>query len=170
MSDAGPYQSSNSPSPGETNALFLAFVQTSHEDVIGDNTVYTIVYNDEVISNANYDSTTGIFTADKTGTYIFGTNICLETVEIADLDLSAWFLVNSNNIYISTMNPYPVIDSNERYIFNGTVTIPLAEGDQVSVQITCPSTSTPMKTIGILGTGGESPLFFTWFYGIYWSI
>jgi hypothetical protein len=49
---------------------FLAFKTATSANVTGANALYTIIFDSEVFDqNSNYDPTTGIFTAPKTGRY-----------------------------------------------------------------------------------------------------
>lgn len=64
---------------------FVAFVSSNINDVTGDGTSYTVVFDTEDQDvGADYDDTTGIYTAPVAGTYIFTTSISVNDLGVAN--------------------------------------------------------------------------------------
>lgn len=79
---------------------FLASLSLSQNNKTGFATVYTVICDSEVYDNANnYDSSTGIFTAPKTGQYLLITKI--RVAGLAATDFCTASIVTSNRTFAS---------------------------------------------------------------------
>jgi hypothetical protein len=84
---------------------FLAYNNTTRSDVTGDNTSYTLIFEQEMYDRASNFDGTSTFTAPVTGRYSFTVRVTLSGL-LNTHTRCVLTLVTSNRSYLVTQNPY----------------------------------------------------------------
>lgn len=103
---------------GEINmplqSAFLAYRNLDVADVTGDGTVYTIIFNVERYDqNADFNTTTGTFTAPVTGKYLFVCELGLEQLGAAHTSLELNLVTSDYTFGLSQLNPGVIISGSD---------------------------------------------------------
>lgn len=137
---------------------FSAYVSSPINNVTGDGTAYNLIFDTELFDNGNnYDNTTGIFIAPKSGVYIFTVVVTLSGITIDQTNAFLNAVMSSGNTtqIFAAVNPFAV-QSSGFYSMQGSVIVDLAMGEQFNLNVTVLGT-TPL--VGIYANG--SPTFQT---------
>ena len=142
--------------------IFLAQLSTTQDNVTGEGTSYTIVY-DSIIENIGsaYNSSTGEFTAPYTGLYSF--TICTTFYQIMSGNTFGSIVLSGTGISRKLWdgNPYNVSDADGTVGTSGTTIINLTSGDTVKTVITVSNNAT--KNIAVYGDLFQATSFMGYF-------
>lgn len=149
-----------------TSVSFNAYVDSDTAgNKTGDGTEYTVICNTELFDiGNNYNTTTGIFTAPKTATYIFTTHINTFGIGVGTQSCQCYIVVSGNRFRISDENGYVVRanpGSNDALGRGGSVIAQMTAGDTAYVYVEYQGGA---KTVGIQGKNGN-PQIRSWFCG-----
>lgn len=123
-------------SPGNNLSKFSAVRSTAVGPVTGDGTAYTVVFNSqEYDASAEYDETTGIFTARRSGYYSFTTGVSIDMFSTANEGILDF--VTSNGSYrLATFDPTAARGTSTVITFSGAVNCYMDAGDTAKAVIT----------------------------------
>lgn len=116
--------------------LFSYYRNASDNNVTGNGTVYTCLFDTAVISNANYNTSTGIFTAPAAGKYLFVGKVGVVSGSSGGTQ-GVVQVVTTGRSYRHDGNPY-----GNRHIASGVTSIPfaiiasMAQNDTAKVTLT----------------------------------
>jgi hypothetical protein len=129
-------EDTGSQSPGNNLSKFSAVRSTAVGPVTGDGTAYTVVFNSqEYDASSEYDDTTGIFTARRSGYYSFTTGVSIDMFSTANEGILDF--VTSNGAYrLATFNPTAARGASTTITFSGAVNCYMDAGDTAKVVIT----------------------------------
>lgn len=131
------------------NSAFLAIQASLQTDVTGDGTVVTVIYGSENYDkNADYNTSTGIFTAPVTGRYLLTCSVWLRHIAAGHSNTSL-LLVTSNRTYtidISDVGNY--FGANGDLVFNFAVNADMDAADTANVTV---AVSNGTKVVDIVG-------------------
>jgi hypothetical protein len=150
---------SNNFSTNSAQPAFLAYRTTGTGGVTGDGTNVTVVFDTVVFDqNSNYNTSTGIFTAPKTGNYLFTSYIYATGWDGSTNTVNLNLIVNGTTMQLVYGLPKP--DGNYGTLtVGGSGFVPLSATQQVTVQYMAGGDGT--KTIGISGRAGFYETFFS---------
>lgn len=150
-SDGDKWKLSNSTSLGTTDSIeifttgeyvqprncrFTATLSATIPNVTGDSTVYTAIFDTEVVDTGNnYDNTTGLFTAPVDGVYFFSATIALEGITAAMNQTNFLFGVNGTTVIYQPSSLQSVGVHAPSFGLVGTSIFKLTAGDTVGVLI-----------------------------------
>jgi hypothetical protein len=143
---------------------FTAYQSASTADnVTGDGTFYSPIFNTVVFNNGSgYNSGTGVFTAPKTGKYMFLASITMENLSSGHNASFFRFTATSRNYtFQQSLNPFAMSSSGFLTI-QGTALIDMTAGDTCFVEFEVNGSS---KTVGVFGTTNPSTTFSGYFVG-----
>lgn len=174
-SDSDAYVLSASATPGTTNVMrvstagevnfpltpaFHAYNSSTDSNVTGDGTVYTIICDTEVYDqNADYNNSTGVFTAPVAGRYAFSGAITLLELGAGHTAGGYSFATTGSNIANWAANPAAMRDTGNAIVVNIAAYCNMAASDTASCAV---SIANSTKTVDVLGTGSSAA---TWFAG-----
>ncbi len=144
-----------------TMPAFLARLNATVTNVTGDSTAYTLICNTEDYDQtSSYDTTTGIFTAPKTGKYSFSVGCTVGNVTGSDfLSYNLYMVTSTRNMSLVASRLSGLQDdSTLQFGANGTIQLDLTSGDtaQVVVQV-----GGDTKTISVIGDPSVGWTFFS---------
>ena len=118
------------------NPHFIAYNDAQFTDVTGDNTLYTIPFNqvDENVGN-HYNPTIGVFTAPTTGLYHFNIILFTKGFGGAHLDLNIRLLTTTANWYFIQLNPLNARGAGGDLILNGSIDVLMNSGNTARFQV-----------------------------------
>lgn len=139
---------------------FVAYNSADDNDVTGDGTVYTIIFDTEIFDQgSDYNNTTGTFTAPITGRYGFQVGVRLKQLGASHL-LGEVLLVTSNRSYqISLANYFSMSAAavvNGDLTINGAAFSDMDVGDTASISVTVYNST---KTVDVFGTTSPRTFF-----------
>jgi hypothetical protein len=143
---------------------FTAYQSASTADnVTGDGTFYTPIFNTVVFNNGSgYNNGTGVFTAPKTGKYMFMASITMENLSSGHNASFFRFTATSRNYtFQQSLNPFAMSSSGFLTI-QGTALIDMTAGDTCFVEFEVNGST---KTVGVFGTTNPSTTFSGYFVG-----
>lgn len=145
---------------GLTPCRFNAYVGTStSNDKTGDGTAYVVASYTEIEDpRANFDASTGIFTADVTGTHVFDVAVTLANLGALHSTLLIELVASNRTFILLKTNPFAVVPGAGNPTFNAAVSVDMDAADTAKVQVTVSGST---KTVGI--AGGAAPI--TYFAG-----
>lgn len=143
-----------------TNTLqpaFLAYLSSTAVDVTGDGTNYDVVFNSEVFDQqANFNTSTGVFTAPVTGRYQFNASIYLLGLTASHTQATV-YLRTSNRDYITLFNGANIRDSSNQAFIPIAMLCDMDASDTAYIRVTV---SNGTKVVDIPG-GSTSASFFS---------
>lgn len=145
----------HSTTAGEINyplqPCFLAYVSPTTTNQSGDGTVVTVVYNNEVFDqNADFDSTTGIFTSPVTGRYLLTNCTNLLNLNVAHNDYLFQLNCSNRNMRSIQLNPGPVLNSSNLSLNFTSCTYMDMDAADTAATVWAVNGST--KTVGLSGS------------------
>ncbi len=143
---------------------FGAYVSAPINNVTGDGTFYTIIFDTEIYDiGGNFNNATGTFTAPVNGLYEFSCSIsCQNITDQTDSDIV--LLTPSYQYQVGFLSPVAVKRSDNIYCFDLAKTIQLVAGDTVNVQIAIAGGASA-KTINVGGAAAPANPVITYFSG-----
>lgn len=118
-------------------SAFLARPSADISNITGDGTAYQVVLPSEIFDRGgDYDTSTGLFTAPKTGIYpLFGSLYVGGIISSHTSMLIA--IVTSNRVYgVVYANPYPLVVATDRVIFGVSCLADMDVGDTAYLRLT----------------------------------
>lgn len=86
---------------------FSAYNNAILSNVTGNSVAYTVILNTALVNQGSYyDTTTGIFTAPVTGTYLFNFTFTLADLTSSNTNMNVGFIVGANQYRHCQLNPY----------------------------------------------------------------
>lgn len=130
-------------------ALFSAYVSANINNVTGDGTAYTIIYDTEVSDVfGNYNNATGVFTAPVTSKgYLLVANVVVHDVGVAHTFFQA-YIVTSNRSYMGPVSLDPSVGSGG--FFSGEI-VAIADMDAADTAYVVVQVSNGAKTVDVSG-------------------
>ena len=134
---------------------FCAYNSATDQDVTGDGTTYTLIYDTELYDqNSDYNNGTGTFTAPIGGKFLF--TITTTLLSVNGFGLTTMNLVTSDDtIRFNYVNVSSSTSSNAHAISGSTV-VDMDSADTAIIQI---NVSGGTKTVDVEGSGGTKSLF-----------
>ena len=118
----------------------------------GNGVIYQVVFNTEIFDTlGEYNNATGLFTASKTGLYIFTARIQTSGVTAAHNNYLFYFNVNGVNGYGGTQCNAGALSTSGIFTPNISALIPLTAGDTVSSRL---QVSGGAQVIDVVGGAG----------------
>lgn len=140
--------------------LVSAYVNTSVNNVTGDGTNYTVLFNTVLVNNSSsYVSGSGVFTAPVAGNYLVTGSIGLTGLGAADTAGIILVGFTARTYQMTAMNYGAIRDVNNNLVVPFSVISPMAISDQVLIGV---QVSNGTKNIGVLGSA--NPLTFLGIY------
>lgn len=119
-----------------TAPLFFVQNDTPRADVTGDNTNYLIPYNNETIDRTGqYDNTTGVFTANQTGYYLFTATCILEDLTSSHTQYILTLDTTPHTIELARGNAASLRDNGDIMSISGSMLVRLAASQTAEVRI-----------------------------------
>lgn len=130
-------------------------------NVTGDGTNYVIIFDSEKFDvGGNFDTATGIFTAPKTGKYLFCINF-MTTNSVGAQTTGQLFLVTTSDTYEAPYDsPTATRNAGDFYGKQLSILAQMTAGDTAYVQLNLAGST---KTVGIFGSATGT---YTWFTGL----
>lgn len=134
--------------PGQCS--FMAYLSSTATDVTGDGTQYFIIFDTELWDiGSNYDNSTGVFTAPKTGLYLFVSGTTFGGLAAGNTIVDGGFRDSAsnatNNIDTNAANAR---DANNQFTFSATVQYALTAADTIKIYARAFSTAKVVDVIG----------------------
>lgn len=129
---------------------FVAYTTAGPGNVTGDGTLYTVIYDTARINTGSYyDTTTGIFTAPLTGTYMFSCLVSLTNIGVGHTKGGGLFVIagsRSESMVAYGTNLALAANSDNNIFFSGGTVTYLVAGDTVKMTVLA---SNSTKTVGL---------------------
>ena len=139
-------------------AVYAQVQSVAQDNVTGDGTVYTIIFDGVGFDQAsNYNATTGIFTAPVTGRYFAATTVGLNNATVANTFAQVNISTTTRNQYFS-INPSAIL-SGTKCSFAHSSFLDLSAGD--TCKITIQVSNGVSATVGVHGNDGGAYSFFS---------
>ena len=130
-----------------TQSSFLAYSTAGVTDVTGDGTDYIVILDTEKFdSNADYDTTTGIFTAPAAGKYLFVYQAVMSGFSSLHTGLQIYISTTAGNLQMVYLNPGVQLNGTSFYI-SGSAIINLTAAQTAKLRI---NVSGSTKVIDVL--------------------
>jgi len=128
-------EDTGSQSPGNNLSKFSAITDTTKTNVTGDGTSYTIIYDAELYDvGSDYDVATGVFTARRSGYYVFDASVRLENLVGGSTD-AQFSIVTTDGSYLLYKGALSK-DSANQFSMSGSITTYMDAADTASVVVT----------------------------------
>lgn len=129
--------------------LFLAYNSAADNDVTGDGTAYTVIFDTEITDrNSNYNNSTGVFTAPVAGHYLFVLAIGLQDIAAGHV-VAQISIIASNRTFVTTYINAGNSAADGFLIINGSAIVDMDAGDTVSVSVLVNGST---KTVNVYGS------------------
>lgn len=139
---------------------FLAYLSSQATNVTGNNTIYTVLCDTEVIDQGgNYVPGTGIFTAPVTGLYNFTCGITVSSLGAATL-MNLFLSTTTQSFFLWSINP-ATIASGGIATFSQNTFAQMTAGNTVTMRIQVNGIGADTADID-----GHATDFYTWFGGM----
>lgn len=135
---------------------FNAYVTGQINNVTGDGTAYSVIFNSELFDqNADFDTSTGVFTAPIAGKYYFNTNISLTGLLSGHTSGRVNIVTTGQTCTIWDGNPYAISDASGEIAISGGIFIDMTASGTAYVTVTV-SGSTKVVDVRELFTMGSN--------------
>lgn len=140
---------------GGATPLFNAYLSGNVNNVTGDTTVYTVAWNSTVYNVGScFNTSTGVFTAPATGTYLFtGTIYSYTFNNSSQVQSNIDLVTTSTTYYLYAMNPYAMA-GNATLVLPFSITVNMSSGNTASITWTVVGNSKDIGVGGLLGLSG----------------
>lgn len=121
-----------------TTCLFSAYTSASYNNVTGDGTLYTVIFDTAIVNTGGaYNTATGVFTAPTTGNYLFNCTLDLNGFTVAHTDFMGLFEGSSPESRFIRINPGVVAANGDVLHLSGSFLVRMTAGQQqyVNVQV-----------------------------------
>jgi len=153
-------------------SAFAADISANILNVTGAGTVYTILFNRTYFNiGSNFNTGTGIYTAPSAGLYHFSTTVTMTDITAAmTAGLVGFFVLGTGpsagtwQLFRDNAAATVSIGAAAFWRYNGSVTVSLATGDQVYVNVMLENGAGDTADVSI-GSGGGAAASTTWFTG-----
>ena len=131
---------------------FSAYLNPTVTNVTGDNTAYTIIFDNTFFdTTSSFNTGTGVYTFPATGTYLMTAGISVQNISATHLSGTSQIVTTARNYRIANVSWFAVSTSGATYYVVGSAIVDATAGDTASVVITVNGAS---KTINIEGSTG----------------
>lgn len=116
--------------------LFSAYLSAAVNDVTGDGTVYTIVFDTEIFDrNSDFDIATGIFTAPVDGYYLLIAGCYMDEIDVAHNDVDFRIVTSNRSYRLLRGHPYNMARIGDDLQINGSAIADMDAADTATVSI-----------------------------------
>lgn len=133
---------------------FFAYRSSTVNDVTGDGTLYTVIFNSVASpgfdQGSNFNTTTGTFTAPVAGKYFLSFNITLSGLLVAHIDCQSLLVTTGVTIACNTFNPIAIAVSGTT-IFGFSTIVSMAVNDTAVVKFVV---SGGTKVVDVVSSSG----------------
>lgn len=130
--------------------LFSAYDSASDLNVTGDGTIYTVIFDTEIVDrNANYNNATGIFTAPVSGYYLLLSQVQVQQAGAAHTQGYMTVVTSNRSYFRAIANPYGAGYTGSNYYgFQASVIADMDATDTAYIQVVV---SGGAKTVDVFG-------------------
>jgi hypothetical protein len=141
-----------------TRSCVLAYVSSNINNVTGDATVYTIIFDSTKFDqNSNFNTSTGVFTAPVTGRYLVTTFVTLGSLSALHTGLTFVLVTTTTNYgLVQSLNPGVIRDTGNNLTVTSSIVVPLSATNTAQLNM---GVSGSTKTVGILGNASPFSTF-----------
>lgn len=138
---------------------FSAYKSSPTNNATGDGTLFTIVCDTALTSSANYNTSTGVYTAPATGIYLFTKTICFNGADnLVTQYICYW---NGSAFNVRSFQQEVPLSNPGTYIFSDCIIIPMTSGDTMGIQALASGGSKDVQIYGSVPTGGATTTLFS---------